>query len=85
MDIKIHFNALPADVEAEQFKLELAQMLDGLGWLTGSGTDFVELELEEERNNPKYGIIALKKHLQSIGMPEDSSLEMDGIVVGVYE
>ena len=85
MDIKIHFNALPAGLEPEQFKLELAQMLDGLGWLTGSGTDFVELELEEERNNPKYGIIALKNHLQGIGMPEDSSLEMDGIVVGVYE
>lgn len=89
MDIKIHYKTLPNDMKPEEFKLDLAQLLDGIGWLTGSGEDpagsFVELELEEERNNPKYGIIALKNHLQNIGIPEDATMEMDGIVVGVYE
>ena len=89
MDIKIHFKTLPNGMKPEEFKLGLAHLLDEIGWLTGSKDDpagsFVELELEEERNNPKYGIIALKNHLQNIGIPEDATMEMDGIVVGVYE
>ena len=38
MELRIHYTALPQGMEEDRFKLELAQVLDEEGWLTGSGT-----------------------------------------------
>ena len=35
--------------------------------------------------NPKYGIIAVKNYLQSAAFPSETSLELAGLVVGIYE
>ena len=60
MELLIHFSALPEGLDLEAVKLDLATVLEDDGWLTGSGPDFLELELEDERANPKYGILTVK-------------------------
>ena len=89
MELRIHYTALPQGMEEDRFKLELAQVLDEEGWLTGSGTSdsgfWLELELEDERANPKYGILAVKHYLQRSGFARDTASELSGVPVGIYE
>ena len=89
MELRIHYTALPQGMEEDRFKLELAQVLDEEGWLTGSGTSdsgsWLELELEDERANPKYGILAVKHYLQRSGFARDTAIELAGVPVGIYE
>lgn len=89
MELRIHYTALPQGMEEDRFKLELAQVLDEEGWLTGSGTSdsgfWLELELEDERANPKYGILAVKHYLQRSSFARDTAIELSGMPVGIYE
>ena len=56
MELIIHFTALPEKLTLDMVKSDLAELLEDDGWLTGSGADYLELELEDEKVNPKYGI-----------------------------
>lgn len=89
MEMKIHFKTLPEGMDLDALKCGLDEALEEDGWLTGSeiGPEggYVELELEDERHNPKYGIIAVKNHLKQIGVARDTKMELAGLVVGVYE
>lgn len=89
MEMKIHFKELPQGMDLDGLKRELDQVLEDDGWLLGSGQGpeggYVELELEDERMNPKYGIIAVKNYLQKAAFSRETSLELAGLVVGIYE
>ena len=85
MELCIHFTALPEGLSLEDVKLDLATVLEDDGWLTGSGPDFIELELEDERMNPKYGIMAVKSYLQRARFAPDTTIELAGVPVGIYE
>ena len=85
MELRIHFQSLPADMTLESLKAGLDDILEDDGWLTGSGADYVELELEDELTNPKHGILAVKHYLQSAGYPRDTMIELSGVAVGIYE
>ena len=88
MELNIHFTALPAGMSFDQMKEELAQVLEEDGWLTGSGLEagggFVEVELEDERANPKYGILAVRSFLQERGFPKDTAIELAGVSAPLY-
>ena len=64
MELIIHFTALPEKLTLDMVKSDLAELLEDDGWLTGSGADYLELELEDEKVNPKYGILTVKGYLQ---------------------
>ena len=85
MELLIHFNALPEGLTLDAVKADLALLLEDDGWLTGSGADYVELELEDERMNPKYGIMAVKSYLQRARFAPDTTIELAGVPVGIYE
>ena len=54
MELIIHFNTLPERLTLDMVKDDLAGLLEDDGWLTGSGPNYLELELEDEKVNPKY-------------------------------
>jgi len=85
MDLKILYTALPEGMDQAALKRALDGVLEDDGWLTGSGEGWVELELEDERRNPKYGILAVKHYLQQAAFPPDTQIELAGVAVGIYE
>ena len=85
MDLTIRYSALPRGMDRAGFLLKLAGELGDDGWLTGSGEGWVEVELEDERANPKYGILTVRGFLQREGFPRDTAIEMAGVPAGIYD
>ena len=85
MELIIHFTAIPEELSLEAVKADLAELLEDDGWLTGSGADYIELELEDEKVNPKYGILTVKNYLQKARFAPDTTIELAGTPVGIYE
>lgn len=88
MELCIHFTALPEGMDLERMKKEVAFVLEEDGWLTGSGSDgdrsWLELELEDERANPKYGIMAVRSYLEKTHFPADTTIELAGMESPIY-
>ena len=89
MIIRIDFPALPGGRDLDTMRQELDAVLEDDGWLLASGQEgergFVELELEDEKINPKYGIMAVKAYLQRAGFDPKTTIELAGTPVGIYE
>ena len=85
MLIRINFPALPEGRDLNQVKQELDGVLENDGWLIASGDGFIELELEDEKMNPKYGILALKNYFQKAGFCKETTMEIASATVGIYE
>ena len=88
MELKIHFKTLPQNMKLEQVEAELDVILEDDGWRLGAEHGpqggFIELELEDEKANPKYGIMAVKNYLQKREFAPDTAIELAGTVVGIY-
>ena len=78
MELKIHFTALPQGMDFDGMKSGLDGVLEDDGWIVASGEGFLELELEDEKQNPKYGIMAVRAWLQRMEFPKDTQLELAG-------
>ncbi len=90
MIIRIEFPALPAGRDLNKMREELDAVLEDDGWLIGSGlvdtgAGYVELELDEDKVNPKYGIVAVKNYLQKAGFAPETTMELNGAVVPIYQ
>lgn len=88
MDFYIHYTALPqgktlADVG------ELNEVLEEGGAVCGGQTDGpggrLDLELEDEKVNPKFAQMAVKAYLQRAQFPRDTRVELGGMEIGAYE
>ena len=84
MEMIIRYTGMPNGMDRQRLLEELADVLGEDGWLTGSGEGYVELELEDERANPKYGILAVRSYLQNAHFPPDTAIEMAGVPAGIY-
>lgn len=89
MELRIHYTALPEGMDGRALQLELAGLLEEDGWPVGSGPEtdggWLDLELEDERVDPKYGILAVKHYLQRRGFSRDTTIELAGTPTGIYE
>lgn len=88
MEMLIRYTGLPQGMDQEEFKLAVANLLEDDGWLTGSGEDenghYLELELEDEKVNPKHCIVAVRGYLCGAGFPRDTALELAGVATNIY-
>ncbi len=90
MEMVIHFPGLPGEMTFEEAKLQLAEILDDDGWLTASnltpeGAGWIEMELEDEKSNPKHGIMAVRSYLRREEFPRGTTLELAGMASDIYD
>ena len=82
MELRIDFPKLPEGKSLMDMRRELDEVLEDDGWLLTSGQEgeagFVELELEDEKINPKYGIMAVKAYLQRGGVYKYTPMDPQG-------
>lgn len=89
MELYVRFKTLPEGMNLDEVRSDLSTLLEDDGWLTGSqqGPEggFLEVELEDEKANPKYGILTVKGYLQKAKFSPDTAIELCGVPVGIYE
>ena len=89
MELYIHYTALPEGKKLEDIVEELNEVLDDHGVVCGGeDTDQggrLDLDLEDERINPKYAQMAVKAYLQRAEFARDTKVEIGGMEIGVYE
>ena len=89
MELRIDFPKLPEKKNLLDMRGELDGVLGDDGWLIGSGqsgeSGFVELELEDEKQNPKYGILAVKNYLQKAGFDPYTTIDLQGTKSRIFD
>ena len=85
MDLYIHYPALPEGKELADIVEELNQVLEDGGAVCGGEAGRIDLDLEDERVNPKFAQIAVKAYLQRAGFPRETAVEIGGMEIGIYE
>lgn len=89
MELFIHYKTLPEGKKREDIVEELNEALDDAGVVCG-GADYeqggrIDLELEDETQNPKYAQMAVKAYLQRANFARDTTVEFGCMEIGVYE
>ena len=89
MELYIHYTELPNDLPLTEVVGQLNETLDDTGAVSGGLNKEkggrIDLELEDERVNPKYAQMAVKAYLQRAQFPRDTRVELGGMEIGVYE
>ncbi len=89
MELRIDFPKLPQGKTLGDMKADLDAVLADDGWLLTSGQTgeegFVELELEDEKMNPKYGILAVKNYLQKAGFDPYTTMDLQGTKTRIFD
>lgn len=85
MEMYIHYKALPEEKDLHDVLGELDEVLDDVGSVCGGEAGRIDLDLEDERANPKHAQVAVKAYLQRAQFPRDTTVEIGGMEIGVYE
>ena len=85
MELFIHYTALPEGKSLADVVGELNEALDDGGAVCGGESGRIDLDLEDERVNPKYVQMAVKAYLQRSGFSQDTTVEIGGMEIGIYE
>ena len=89
MDLFIHYSALPQGKELADIVGELNEVLEDHGAVCGGEGDSnggrLDLDLEDEKINPKYAQMAVKAYLQRAGFARDTKVEIGCMEIGIYE
>jgi len=85
MELYIHYSALPEGKDLSDVVGELNEVLEDHGAVCGGEAGRIDLDLEDERINPKYAQIAVKAYLQRSKFAPDTKVEFGGMEIGIYE
>lgn len=85
MDLFIHYTALPQGMALEDVVEGLNQVLEDGGAVCGGGAGRLDLDLEDEKANPKFAQMAVKAYLQRASFAKDTKIEIGGMEIGIYE
>ncbi len=85
MEMYIHYKLLPEGKDLHDVLGELDEVLDDAGSVCGGEAGRIDLDLEDERANPKHAQVAVKAYLQRAQFPRDTTVEIGGMEIGVYE
>lgn len=85
MEMYIHYNSLPEGKTLTDVVGELDEVLDDVGAVCGGEAGRIDLDLEDERANPKHAQMAVKAYLQRAQFPRDTTVEIGGMEIGIYE
>lgn len=86
MDLFIHYEALPQGKNLEDVVGELNEVLDDHGVVCGGEAGRrLDLDLEDEKVNPKYAQMAVKAYLQRAGFAPSTKVEIGGMEIGIFE
>lgn len=85
MELYIHYNDLPNGLTLEDVVGELNEVLDDTGVVCGGEDNRLDLDLEDERVNPKHAQMAVKAYLQRAGFSKETAVEIGGMEIGIYE
>ena len=85
MAIYIHYTQLPQDKELADIVGELNEVLEEGGRVCGGEQGRIDLDLEDEKVNPKYAQMAVKAYLQRSGFAPSTKVEIGGMEIGIFE
>ena len=85
MEMYIHYKSLPEGKDLHDVVGELNEVLDDVGAVCGGEAGRIDLDLEDERANPKHAQVAVKAYLQRAGFAGDTKIEIGGMEIGIYE
>ena len=89
MDLFIHYSSLPDGKELADIVGEINEVLEDHGAVCGGEGDSnggrLDLDLEDEKINPKYAQMAVKAYLQRAGFARDTKVEIGCMEIGIYE
>ena len=85
MEMYIHYNTLPGGKSVHDVVGELNEVLEDVGAVCGGQAGRIDLDLEDERVNPKHAQMSVKAYLQRAGFAGDTRVEIGGMEIGIYE
>ena len=85
MEPYIHYKELPEGLTLADFVGELNEVLDDTGVVCGGEDNRLDLDLEDEKVNPKHAQMAVKAYLQRAGFSKETAVEIGGMEIGIYE
>ena len=85
MELYILYKDLPEGLSLADFVGELNEVLDDTGVVCGGEDNRLDLDLEDEKVNPKHAQMAVKAYLQRAGFSKETAVEIGGMEIGIYE
>ena len=79
LELFVHYTALPEGMELEDAVAGLNEALDD-----GGPDGRIDMELEDEKMNPKLAQGAVKAYLMRTGFPKDTVIELGGMKINAY-
>ena len=90
MEMFIHYTDLPAGMKLEDVVEGLNEVMEDGGYVNGGQSvggrgGRIDLELEDEKHNPKLAQSAVKSYVMRVEFPRDTTIELGAMVINAYD